>query len=115
MTTAVLGQAPTLHQQTTTDASESRSLLDEIITKGRLARDEEQRALARDLIGELVEQVMSGVMKLAPNTQAMINTRIGQIDERISRELNAILHHPEFQALEASWRGLHYLVHQTET
>ena len=35
-----------------------------------------------------------------------------EIDQLISEQLNEILHHPEFQKLEASWRGLHYLVHE---
>jgi type VI secretion system protein ImpC len=45
----------------------------------------------------------------------MINARIAAIDAVLTKQLNAILHHPEFQALEASWRGLHYFVHQSET
>ena len=45
----------------------------------------------------------------------MINARIGQIDALLSEQLNAIMHHEDFQKLEASWRGLHYLVHQSET
>jgi type VI secretion system protein ImpC len=95
--------------------SQESSLLDQIIAQSRLARDEEQKALARDLIGEFVDQVMDGQMTVSPDTQAMINARIGQIDALITKQLNAILHHEEFQDLEASWRGLHYFVHQTET
>jgi type VI secretion system protein ImpC len=91
------------------------SLLDQIIAKGRLARDDEQRALARDLIGEFVNQVMSGTMTVSKDTQAMVNARIAQIDALLSKQLNAILHHEDFQALEGSWRGLHYFVHQSET
>ncbi len=45
----------------------------------------------------------------------MINARIAQIDALISKQLNEILHYPDFQKLEASWRGLHYLVNQSET
>ena len=45
----------------------------------------------------------------------MINARIAQIDRLISAQLNEVMHHPEFQKLEASWRGLNYLVHQSET
>jgi type VI secretion system ImpC/EvpB family protein len=37
---------------------------------------------------------------------------IAQIDNLLDRQVNAILHHPRLQKLEASWRGLHYLVHQ---
>jgi type VI secretion system protein ImpC len=45
----------------------------------------------------------------------MINTRIAQIDELLSNQLNAIMHAAAFQALEATWRGLHYLVTHSET
>ena len=91
------------------------SLLDKIIADSRLARDEDQRELARDLIGEFVDQVITGTMKVSKDTQAMVNARIGQIDALISRQLNEIMHHADFQRLEASWRGLHYFVHQSET
>jgi type VI secretion system protein ImpC len=108
-------QGPTT---STVAAAESRTvepgLLDQIIAQGRLARDEEQRSLAKDLIGEFVDQVLSG-MTVSKDTQASINARIGQIDALLSKQLNAILHHEDFQKLEGAWRGLHYLVHQTET
>jgi type VI secretion system ImpC/EvpB family protein len=37
---------------------------------------------------------------------------IAQIDRLLTRQVNAVLHHPDFQKLEASWRGLEYLVRQ---
>ncbi|SIO61719.1 type VI secretion system protein ImpC [Singulisphaera sp. GP187] len=98
-----------------TTSHEEVSLLDQIISQGRMARDEEQRALAKDLIGEFVDQVMTGTMRVSKDTQAMINARIAQIDILLSKQLNAVLHHEDFQKLEASWRGLHYVVHQSET
>jgi type VI secretion system protein ImpC len=47
-------------------------------------------------------------------TQA-IHGWIDRIDGLLSAQLNEILHHPDFQKLEGSWRGLHYLAMQTET
>jgi type VI secretion system protein ImpC len=91
------------------------SLLDKIIADSRLARDEDQHALAKNIIGEFVDQIVTGSMKVSRDTQAMVNARIGQIDALISKQLNEIMHHEDFQRLEASWRGLHYFVHQTET
>ena len=41
--------------------------------------------------------------------------KIHEIDDLLSRQLNEIIHAPEFKKLEASWRGLHYLVTRTET
>ena len=46
-------------------SQEEVSLLDQIISQGRMARDEEQRSIAKDLIGEFVDQVMSGTMKVS--------------------------------------------------
>lgn len=95
--------------------AEEVNLLDKIIKEGRLGRDEEQRSLAKDLIGEFVAQVMAKTMTVSSDTQAMINARIGALDTLISRQLNAVMHHEDFQKLEASWRGLHYLVDRSET
>ena len=95
--------------------AEEKGLLDKIIDDSRLVRDESQRTQARDMIGEFARQVMEGAMVVSKNTELMINSRIAQIDRLVSAQLNEILHHPEFQKLEASWRGLNYLVFQTET
>lgn len=46
---------------------------------------------------------------------AAVKTRIAQIDDLLQLQLDTILHHEHFQALEASWRGLHYLVDKSET
>ena len=46
---------------------------------------------------------------------AMINARIAQIDHLISLQLNEILHHPSFQQLEGTWRGLKYLMDNSST
>jgi type VI secretion system protein ImpC len=91
------------------------SLLDNIVQKGRMARDEQQRPYARDLIGEFVSQVLDSSIAVGEDTVASINQRIAQIDKLLTDQLNEILHDPEFQRLEASWRGLHYLVSNTET
>lgn len=44
----------------------------------------------------------------------LIVFQIGRIDEMLNEQINAILHHPRLQKLEASWRGLFYLVMQAE-
>lgn len=95
--------------------AEEKGLLDTIIEEGRLARDESQKGWATDVLGEFVKQVMAGTMVVSKDTELMINARIAQIDRMISQQLNEIIHHQDFQKLESSWRGMHYLVHQSET
>src|SRR5581483_6560694 len=62
-----------------------------------------------------VKEVLAGTITMARDTDAMINARIAQIDALISAQLNEVMHAPEFQKLEGTWRGLHYLVNQSET
>jgi type VI secretion system protein ImpC len=99
----------------TVETTAEAPLLDRIIAKGRLARDDSQKERARDLVGEFVHQILDEGMTVSRDTMTMIQSRIAHIDELLSRQLDEILHHPDFQKLEASWRGLHYLVMNTET
>src|SRR5215510_1350597 len=89
--------------------------VDRIIADGRVTRDDSQIAHARDLVREFVTQALDEGMVISDDVVAAIKTRIAAIDQLISDQLNAILHNPEFQQLEASWRGLAYFVMNTET
>jgi type VI secretion system protein ImpC len=96
-------------------STQTLSLLDRIIAEGRMAHDDSQQDYARDMLAEFATQVLDEGMSVDKDTVAMINDRISRIDELISAQLNEILHHPDLQKLEASWRGLHQLVKNTET
>jgi len=91
------------------------SLLDQIVEQGRLARDESARERGKDMVKEFVQQVLEGSMTVSKDAETMINARIAQIDHLLSIQLNEILHHPSFQKLESTWRGLKYLLDQSET
>ncbi len=94
---------------------EPDSLLDQIISDARIGRDEDQRKQSKQQIATLVEEVMKGSLVVSKDLEATINARIADIDNLISKQLNEIMHHEEFQKLEGTWRGLHYFVHQSET
>jgi type VI secretion system protein ImpC len=97
--------------------ADGASILDQIMAEGAMVRGDgaDQKKHARDIIGEFVDQILDKKMKVDQDTVAAIQERIAQIDELIGAQLDAILHAPEFQSLEARWRGLHYLVMNTET
>ena len=92
------------------------SLLDTIIEDGMRAREDFQRKSARSMLAEFVREVaMRDEKTVSKNTVERIQKRIKEIDELISAQLNEIMHHEDFQKLEASWRGLRHLVFQSET
>lgn len=94
---------------------EQAGVLDQIITETRIGKDDWERDQSRRQIATLVEEVMQGTLRVSKDLEATINARIADIDRLLSAQLNAIMHAPEFQKLESSWRGLHYLVQQSET
>jgi type VI secretion system protein ImpC len=93
------------------------TLLDRILSQGRLIRDpsEVARIKARGLIEEFVDRVVdqSGISGFDV-TQRIVDA-IAELDDLISAQLNEVMHHEDCQKLEAAWRGLHSLVMNTET
>src|SRR5207248_5612892 len=82
------------------------SLLEQIVDKGRFGVEAPARERGRDMIKQFVTEVLAGTITMARDTDTMLNARIAQIDRLISLQVNEVLHHPEFQKLESSWRGL---------
>ena len=90
-------------------------LLDQIVSEGRFRGDADGTQRGRDLIKEFVAQVLEGHVTVTRDTETSIQARIAQIDQLISKQLNSIMHHPSFQKLEGTWRGIKYLLDQSET
>jgi len=63
----------------------------------------------------LAEQALSSTTLISGDVLGTVEALIAQLDLKLSEQINLVLHHPEFQALESAWRGLHYLVNNTET
>ncbi len=97
------------------DADTETSLLDSILSQSRIARSDTERERARDLISELVTQIADGEVTMSRDAIASIDARIAQLDAVLSDQLSAIMHAPDFQQLEGSWRGLKYLIDSSET
>jgi type VI secretion system protein ImpC len=90
-------------------------LLDQIIAESRVAQSDHEKNRARDIISELVNQVLDGEVVVSENLAASLDARVAELDRLISDQLSEVMHAPEFQALEGAWTGLHYLCKQTST
>jgi type VI secretion system protein ImpC len=111
MSTNEATQGQTSSTTTEVTAAKSGSLLDEVL----LATKQTERSRAEDLIRTLTEEALKGTVTWSRNITQTIREGIQAIDAVMSKQLAAIMHHPDFQKLEGSWRGLHHLVMNTET
>src|SRR5277367_2880522 len=108
---AAQGAAPAT---TTAAAPEKKSLIDDLIqaTRPQSAKEAER---SKDYFQQFVAQVVKPGQVVAKDAETNIKYWIGEIDKKLSGQLNEIMHQPEFQKLEGTWRGLNYLVKQSKT
>lgn len=100
-----------LAQVQTQEGSDLRSLLEKDFRPPTVeAQDTIEHA-----VQTLAQQALSGVDLRKGDAIQTIDAIIAAIDARVGQQLDRILHHAEFQRLEGAWRGLHYLVSNTET
>lgn len=89
----------------------SLGLLDQVVS----ATKQTERDRTTELVRTLVEQAGKGVVSFDRNLTLTIKRAVDELDAAMSRQLNAIMHDARFLKLEGSWRGLHYLVMNSET
>jgi len=78
-------------------------------------KSERAKEAVEDAVRTLAEQALSSSVVISADVLRTIDSIIAEIDRKLSEQVNLVLHHPDFQKLEGSWRGLHYLVNNTET
>ena len=99
---------------TATQTTEAPSLLDQVIKATRPQSEKEQER-AKDYFRQFLDQAVKPGQVVSKDVETNIKTWIGEIDKKLTAQLNEIMHEPAFQKLESTWRGLHYLVSQSET
>jgi type VI secretion system protein ImpC len=72
-----------------------------------------EERIARGM-GAFLELVAKSSQPVERLDKSLLDFHIGQLDRQISRQLDAVMHAPEFQALEGRWRGLKMLVSRTD-
>jgi type VI secretion system protein ImpC len=95
----------------TQETSEFAALLDrEFKPKSDRAREAVESA-----VQTLAQQALADTALVSDDALRSIEAMITAIDAKLSEQINLILHHEDFQGLESAWRGLHYMVNNTET
>src|ERR1700747_3851058 len=100
-----MADAKSAPQSATTTTEAAPGLLDQIISNTKQTEPER----AQDLVKNLVEQALAGTVTFDRNLTRTFDKAIAAIDNKLSAQLNAIMHDPKFLNLEGSWGGLPYL------
>lgn len=78
-------------------------------------KTEEAKSAVQQAVGTLATQALGKANLISDDVISTVEAMIAELDSKLSAQLNLIIHHPDFQKLESAWRGLDYLVSNTET
>ena len=92
----------------------SDSLIDDLVEATRLKPGDEAYSITRQGVKAFINELLEPQRSVEKVTQATVDEIIADLDKKLCRQVDAILHHPDFQRLESSWRSLKYLVDQTD-
>lgn len=98
-------------QVETLESSDFSSLLD----KEFKPKSDRAKEAVENAVKTLAEQALGQTGLISDDSIRSIESMIAELDRKMSEQINLILHHDDYQRLESSWRGLDYLINNTET
>jgi type VI secretion system protein ImpC len=96
---------------TATAVAPEPSLLDQCVA----ATKQTDRDRTEELLKTLTDEALKKTITWDKSVTNSVQKAIAEIDKNLSKQLAAVLHHPDLQRLEGSYRGLHHLVMNSET
>ena len=85
-----------------------------LLTKEFRPKTDQAKEAVEQAVKTMAEQALAGAA-ITDDVVVTVEGMIAALDRKLSEQVNQILHHQDFQQLEGAWRGLHHLVHNTET
>lgn len=100
-------------QAAATEVAEG-SLLEQIMSETKMAPSDDGYDVALQGVNAFIAELVKSHKPGEKVESAIVDHMIAEIDQRMGKQLDAILHHEKFQEMESSWRGLQYLVDNTD-
>ncbi len=92
----------------------SSSLLDEIMAQARITPVDEGYSVAKQGVAALIANILDSGTASSPVNKALVDSMIVELDKKLSKQMDVILHAKELQEMESSWRSLKLLVDRTD-
>jgi type VI secretion system protein ImpC len=99
----------------TTTEFDGANWLEQATKRMKVNDDPAARQRGLDALSQFIEAAMKPGQTLQKDVETNIKIWINSIDQKLTTQLNEVMHHEAYQKLEGTWRGLHYLVSQSET
>ncbi|PIJ48241.1 EvpB family type VI secretion protein [Erwinia sp. OLTSP20] len=97
------------------NAAFSDDYLNQVIDNTQAIRRESDRGRMKNQLNHFLAELLGGTVVVSSDLIGSIEQRITELDALLSQQVSRIIHAPEFQKKEASWRGLHKLVQSSVT
>lgn len=107
--------AETQGQESQANSIDTADELTLLLQKEFKPKSEEAKSVVEQAVRTLAEQALAQTQLIGSDTIKSIEAIIAELDHKLSEQINLIMHHADFQKLEGTWRGLHYLTNNTET
>ena len=93
---------------------QASSLLDQIMAQTRIQPGSEGYDVARQGVTAFIASILQSTASAEPVNKLAVDSMIADIDERISRQMDVIIHAPAFQQVESFWRSLKTMVDRVD-
>lgn len=110
-----MAEATQSRQQSLAGVTFEGSEFDSLLKKEFRPQSDQAKESIENAVRTLAEQALANAAVVSDDALKTIQSMIAEIDKRMTAQVNEILHHEDYQKLESAWRGLHYLVNNTET
>lgn len=110
-----MADAATQQESALKDVAYEGSDFSSLLQKEFKPRSDEARSAVESAVLTLAQQALANTQIIGKDVTKSIQAMIAAIDAKLTEQINRIIHHEDYQKLESAWRGLHYMVNNTET
>lgn len=93
--------------------AEGTSLIDQLLETTKVRPGDESYAITRQGIQTFISSLLDPARTTDRITASLADDMIAELDKKLCAQVDEILHHPDFQRLESSWRSLKFLIDRT--
>jgi type VI secretion system protein ImpC len=93
---------------------DSGSLLEEILAETKMTPGDEGYEIAKRGVQAFIAELITPKREGEKIDKALVDALIAEIDVKLSRQIDEIIHHPTFQKLESAWRSLKFVIDRTD-